>query len=68
MNQNAYYMNVHTGSVATYEDWLNGCDPKYSGLDPKTEVERCIESGELLEVIKVDGEWVDTYRYEMDNL
>ena len=59
-----YYMQAQSGDVATEEDWKDdfenmdleswyGCEAKDANLD------RWIEGGNLIEVERVEGEWIE---------
>lgn len=50
-NTEKTYMNIETGSVDTYDGW------DYTTEDG--EQVNAVDLGEVVEVVKVDGQWVE---------
>ena len=46
-----YYMNIETGSVDTYDGWYY--------KNENGESVNAVDLGEVVEVEKVDGEWIE---------
>ena len=45
------YMNIETGSVDDYDNWI------YE--DEDGEIRNAVDEGGVVEVVKVNGEWVE---------
>lgn len=53
-DKNDMYMEIHTGAVDTYADWIDDIGEE--------EVARCIDEGSLVEVVRDDdGSFVEVF-------